>query len=102
MIDYGADRIVCEVEAPTDGYLVLLDSYYPGWKARVDGADAPVLRANYAFRGAAVPAGTHRVEFRYRPTSFYAGLGISLFCLLACLLVCLKRSGSAENLKEGR
>src|SRR5262249_59104650 len=59
------------------GYVVLLDAYDAGWRARVDKAPAPVLRANVAFRAVPVAAGTHRVELDYRPAAVGAGLGLS-------------------------
>ncbi|MBL9172383.1 MAG: YfhO family protein, partial [Verrucomicrobiales bacterium] len=39
----------------------------PDWRAWVDGQAAPVLRANHLMRAVSVPAGDHRVEFRYQP-----------------------------------
>ena len=65
------------MESNSPGYLVLLDSYYPGWHAYVDGKEARILAANYAFRAVEVRAGKHRVEFLYRPRSFYAGLSVT-------------------------
>jgi hypothetical protein len=70
-----------EVEAsagPAGGYLVLADTFYPGWRARVDGAEAPLYRANHVMRAVPIGPGTHRVTFTYRPTPFWVGLGISL------------------------
>lgn len=59
------------------GYLVLADSYYPGWQARVEGQRAAVERADVALRAVAVPPGEHIVEFRYAPTSWRVGAAVS-------------------------
>ena len=74
-----------QVEAPVDGYLVLTDTWYPGWRAFVDGEETPVLRADLAFRSVLVPAGQHRITFDYRPTSFRAGLVMSVLALALSL-----------------
>ncbi len=65
-----------------DGYVVLSDSYYPGWRVQVDGAPAPIFIADYAFRAVAVPAGTHTINFEYAPTSVTLGLLISAGALV--------------------
>ena len=65
-----------------DALLVLTDNDYPGWKASVDGTDAPVHRVDYLLRGVSVPRGHHRVEFRYQPASWRAGWIVSLITLL--------------------
>ena len=59
-------RIRYEAHAP--GILTLMDSYMPGWRATVNGRDAPVLRVNGAFRGVRInQAGTYDVHYRFRP-----------------------------------
>ena len=62
------NRVAFEVETSAPGYLVLADTWYPGWSATVDGRTVPVLRANIAFRAVALPEpGKHRVVFSYYP-----------------------------------
>jgi len=80
--DLAADRVSLEVTASGPALLVLVDTYDPGWRATLDGTPARVLRANVAFRAVAVPAGAHRVEMVYRPTSLWAGLGLSAVAAL--------------------
>ncbi len=65
-----------------DGLLVLSDTYYPGWKAFVDGTPQKIYRANYAFRAVPLGAGTHRLEFVYDPMSLKLG---ALFTFLGCI-----------------
>ena len=55
------------VTATGPGLLVLTDSWYPGWRATVDGVDSAIVRADATFRGVVVGEGTHDVVFRYRP-----------------------------------
>ena len=70
-------RVDLEVQARRAGYVILTDTFYPGWEATVDGAEAPILAANVAFRAVRVPAGEHLVSFRYRPASVVVGGAVS-------------------------
>jgi hypothetical protein len=82
IISYSPEHIVIDVDAPQDGYLILTDAYYPGWTATIDGQPAGIERADLMFRAVKVPAGQHRVEFRYQPQSFSIGLAISIGTLV--------------------
>jgi hypothetical protein len=84
---YGTEEIVVRTVAATDGFLVLLDPYYPGWVATVDWQPAEIYRADYLFRGLFVPAGEHTVRFSYQPVPFRIGaaLGAATIVLLAAV-----------------
>jgi len=69
--------IEIEVDLLTPGYLVLLDNYYPGWTATVDGTPTPILHANYFARAISLPLGYHTIHFNYWPRSFQLGLMLS-------------------------
>lgn len=75
--EYGDLKVTVEADAREGGFLFLGDSYYPGWRAYVDGREAPIYRADFLFRAVPLPAGRHMVEFRYQPDSFTLGLWIS-------------------------
>jgi len=62
---YENDHIVIKTSSKADGILVLCDNWYPSWKGFVDGREVEVMRANAAFRGIALSAGDHTVEFKY-------------------------------------
>jgi len=83
IIDFRPDRVRVEAVLSQPGYVVLVDTFDPGWKATVDGRATPVLRANVAFRAVPVAAGRHEVMLLYRPASVFWGLGISLATLLS-------------------
>jgi hypothetical protein len=79
------ERHRLRVRADRPALLVLTDNYYPAWKATVDGREVPVHLANYAFRGVAVSAGEHVVEFYYDAgylrTASLASAGLLLLLL---------------------
>lgn len=83
VVTLARKRVVVEADAPTPGVLVMSDTWYPGWRATVDGKPAPLLRADYALRGVALPAGRHTVEFTYRSVPAALGLWLSLLGLVA-------------------
>jgi hypothetical protein len=83
-------RIAAPMQFP--GYVVLGDTYYPGWLAYVDGRLTPIVPANFAFRGVFVPTGRHIVEFRYEPFSFQAGAYLSGAAWLALCAVTISLS----------
>ena len=49
-----------------------------GWEAEVDGADAPVLRADGLLRAVPVGAGQHTVKLSFQPWEYVWGFRISL------------------------
>jgi uncharacterized membrane protein YfhO len=69
----AGERLEVAVEAERAGLLVLNDVHTTGWTAEVDGAPAEVVPANYLARGVWVPAGRHRVLFRYRTPGLLEG-----------------------------
>jgi hypothetical protein len=84
-----AERVVVTASTDAPAWLVLTDTWFPGWTARLDGAEVPIARANHAFRAVALPAGRHEVEFAFRPRGLRTGAAITLVSLgvLAALLV---------------
>ncbi len=76
-------RFRAATDAPA--YLVFAETWFPGWSATVNGAPAPILRANLAFQAVALPAGVSEVVFRYRISHFEVGAAISVGTLIAAL-----------------
>ncbi len=82
---YKSGRVAIKATTDQPGYLVLADSWYPGWNALVDGRSAPIHRADVLFRAVRIEPGTHDIEFEYRPLSFAVGATISAISLLIAL-----------------
>jgi hypothetical protein len=78
-------EVSLEATLATEGYLVLADTFYPGWTAALDGVAVPVRRADVLFRAVKVPEGRHEVAFRYAAAPFHRGL---LLCLAGLLVGC--------------
>lgn len=74
------------IEASTDTQgatmLVIANTYYPGWKAYVDGQPTALSRVNWTMNGVALPPGKHIVRLLYEPASFRIGLWISVLSML--------------------
>jgi hypothetical protein len=97
LIARAPGRVTLETILPAPGVLVLFDSWEAGWRASVDGAAAPVLRADAAFRGVRLSAGAHRVEFSYAPPGLEEGLGIGLAGILGLVFVALRLRPAGET-----
>lgn len=82
--EQSANRLLVEVDAPAGGWLLLADAHYPGWRAYVDGVEAPIYAADSLFRGLELPVGARQVEFFYRPASFWGGAALSMLAILIC------------------
>ncbi len=81
---FTPQRISIRAEAAGPGLVVIAQTFYPVWRASVDGQPAKIWRANYAFQAVEIPAGTHAVELIYRDNAFRAGLWLSGLGLLIC------------------
>lgn len=78
IVDYKSNKVTINTQANFPKVLFLSDTYYPGWKATIDGVTEPIYRADYVFRAIFVPGGNHEVVFIYDPLSFKTGLALSL------------------------
>ncbi|MBN2307637.1 MAG: YfhO family protein [Candidatus Hydrogenedentes bacterium] len=78
ILSRGMNAVEVELrDLPEARILTFTDADYPGWRAFLDGHPMPIMRANDVFKAVAVPAGTHRVRFVFRPWRQYAALLVS-------------------------
>jgi hypothetical protein len=88
---YAPRSVEIQAEMAGDGYLVLSDAHYPGWRARVDGRPVPIYIANSLFRAVYLDGGKHRVTFDFRPVALHAGLAITAITLLVSAAALIRR-----------
>ncbi|MGV7220424.1 MAG: YfhO family protein [Nitrospinales bacterium] len=95
-LKYSPNHVSINTTQNGEGFLVLLDSYFPGWTVKVDGKEEKILRANHFFRAVKLGPGQHTLEFDYFPDSFRVGLLISfisfLILILSAIVVRVQRS----------
>jgi len=87
---YENEKILIDAELEKDGFLVLSDTFYPGWKVFIDGKEGKIYCANYILRAVRLKKGKHKVLYLYSPATFHIGkyltfLGL-LFLILSTLL----------------
>ncbi len=75
---YEPDEIVIEAAFPRPGFLLLLDTYFPGWSAEVNGRKTRIYRADYNFRAVSMPAGKSTLKFSYKPQSLQLGACLAI------------------------
>jgi len=95
-IEVRTNSLSATVNAPQDGVAVILDPFYPGWTATVDGEPAPLLRADLAFEAVPLRKGVHKLVLRYFPKRLVPGLVLSLLAALTLLLILHQRSSGAH------
>ena len=96
---YTPNEVVIEATVTAPRFLILADTYYPGWKVTVDGKKAKIYRANFMLRAVYLSSpGAHVVRYRYDPLSFKVGVAISLIGLaLAAGLVFYARKKKVQR-----
>lgn len=67
ILEYREDSIVLAVKTNGPAVLVGTNSYSAGWKAEIDGEKAAIFPAFHAFWGLYIPAGDHKINFKYQP-----------------------------------
>jgi hypothetical protein len=84
---YALHRVDVDVDARRPAVLRLADLYYPDWKVTVDGKPERMLRADHVMRAVAVPAGHHKVQFKFASSSFTMGVWLSLGSVFVALVL---------------
>lgn len=80
LINNDNDVVNYTSQSNSNQFAVFSEVYYnKGWKAYIDGKEAPIVKVNYVLRGLSVPAGKHDIKFEFKPASFYTGEKVAMF-----------------------
>ncbi len=90
LTQYAPNELHYQVNASKEGLVVFSEIYYPkGWKAYIDGNEAPIIRTNYLLRGLMVPEGEYEIVFKFEPGSFQQGSLIAIISQYFVILLLL-------------
>ena len=81
--DESPNEVALTVEAPVGGWLILADTWYPGWATEIDGQPVQSYPANGVMRATWIPPGDHTVSYRYNPIVLPIGLSLTIIGLAA-------------------
>lgn len=98
LLRWEPERREFEVDSPRGGRFVLVEQFFPGWRAMVDGAAVEIERTGGAFQSVEVGPGRHRLFFEFRSRGFRLGGAISLAAVLMCVVV----AGNARQRRSRR
>ncbi|MCU4162478.1 YfhO family protein [Carboxylicivirga caseinilyticus] len=88
LMSYAPNKLIFETNTPQKQIAVFSDVYYDkGWNAYIDGNKVEHFRANYVLRGLMIPEGSHTIEFKFEPKSFYTGQWLAAISSILILLL---------------
>jgi hypothetical protein len=85
IVRYRTTSVTLRTNTPCKSMLVVADTWFPGWKALVDGKPAQIYAAYDIVRGVVVDPGQHEVVMRYRPSSVFTGMALAFVGILLCV-----------------
>lgn len=91
---YRPNRLTYKTKADSDQLAVFSEIYYqPGWKATIDGKEAPHFRTDWILRGMVIPAGEHTVVFEFYPDTYVLAANVSSYSSFLILLLLIAAIG---------
>lgn len=81
-----SNKVIINTYTREPQFLILSDTYYPGWKAYIDKKPTAIFQTDYILRGIVVPAGEHLIEFKFQPVYFYIAVLISFLSIVFLII----------------
>ena len=101
ILDYKNNKIILKANLDEDRFMVFSDTFYPGWKATVDGKETKIYKTDGIIKGIFIPKGIHNIEFKYIPDYLYILIVISpLSILLIFLIPIIIKKRKIKNIKK--
>lgn len=91
ILKYSPNEIILEARVNESKFLIISDSYYPGWKVFVDGKRDKIYRADYILRAVHLGPGKHIIKFTYDPLSFKIGAIVTLVTVLMITILWIRK-----------
>lgn len=93
----SSEEVVVETGGKSSGWLVLSETWYPYWRAEVDGRVRKIWKADVAFMAVPITKGEKRVVFKFDDRAYKNGLLTSIPAALVA--VCLLTIGWMKSKK---
>ena len=84
--EYTNNRAKLNITTESDAFLVFSDTYYPGWKAYINGQQVKIYKANGIVKGIFIPQGKHIVEFTFLPNNFWIYFSVSITTFVSIII----------------
>lgn len=98
LIDYKPNHLIYNADCKSKGLAVFSEIYYKdGWNAYINGVQVDYARANYILRALEIPAGKHKIEFKFEPTMFKIGNWINVLCFALTMVLLVYSSIKLSN-----
>ena len=90
LTSYAANKLAFKSHSQNGGLAVFSEVYFPwGWRATIDGKEAPIGRVNYVLRAMQLPAGDHTIEMTFDPQELHQTEGIASAAIIAIFVLLL-------------
>ena len=98
--EISANEIKAKISTDQEGYFVVREVWYPGWKAYVNGRQVPICKANFLFRAIPINKGINEIYMVYDPISFKVGLLLSSITFLGIVIYLLFRLKNLNSVRK--